>query len=116
MEWTRRNSEIIGLFFSSAASNVLILQRCKCADIINCKCPVADKCDVKLADFDSAKQLTDTGAQDRANHPDVVCVEKPSKEIAKIMGTPGNRAPEVGPTSTSETRNQNLLPHDCSVE
>jgi len=73
---------------------VLILQCCKCQDVIKCKCPVEGKCRVQLADFDSAVQRDNAGAQDRANHPEVVCVEKSPKEMARIMGTPGNRAPE----------------------
>ena len=81
---------------------MLILQRCKCEDIIKCRCPAEDKCGVQLADFDSAVQRDNASAQDRANHPEVVCVEKSPKEMARIMGTPGNRAPEVGPMSTSK--------------
>ena len=81
---------------------MLILQCCKCQDVIKCKCPVEGKCRVQLADFDSAVQRDNAGAQDRANHPEVVCVEKSPKEMARIMGTPGNRAPEVGPMSTSK--------------
>ena len=41
------------LFIWLSETNILYLKRCNCVDILHCKCPQDNKCDIMLADFDS---------------------------------------------------------------
>ena len=54
-------------------------------------CPPEDKCEVKIADFDSVKMFTP--GVSAASVPDLACEPKPSG--VKVLGTPFYRAPEV---------------------
>lgn len=103
-------------FLLFVASNILIKKRCLCQDIFTCKCPEFRKCLVKLADFDSVKETpfrisTPNSTSSRASGATLQLenfneelkqwcpyVSMSSSEIEKVMGTPGHRAPEVGPT------------------
>ncbi len=73
-------------------SNVLIRvpDSCKCQDILHCTCHKDQKCEVKLADFDSMKKR-----QHRRDPCTLPYVECQPKSPEKVKGTPGYRAVEV---------------------
>ena len=72
------------------ASNVLLKFRCACSNPLMCTC--AQKCDVQLADFDSAIQLTDDGLMPVSH----VSKTDQNQKIFTVMpvGTTGYRPPE----------------------
>lgn len=84
------------VFYLPVASNILVRKRetCLCQDILHCKCPEDQKCEVMLADFDSLKE---TAYHCEATHIPVgiTCSAKTPEQAKKVMGTPGHRAPEV---------------------
>lgn len=77
-----------------AASNILVKRRCNCTDIFSCVCPESGKCLVKLADFDSVKSF-ESRVFARLCQEWRPYVPMTEEECAKVMGTPGYRAPEV---------------------
>ncbi len=76
------------------ANNVLILRKCSCPDILHCRCPKQNKCEVKLADFDSLKK---TLYKRSAAQFVKLCCDSLMNDMDrnKVKGTPAYRAPEV---------------------
>ena len=57
-EGTRKWPKLNLKFSFISESNILVLMKCQCADILDCGCDLKDKFQVSISDFDSVKPFS----------------------------------------------------------
>lgn len=73
--------------------NILVYKTCRCPNILQCLCH--EKACIQIADFDSILLVKTAFPGAYAGYNDYPVTPKSPEKCAKVLGTPGNRAPEV---------------------